>query len=106
MVDGVIVPFTNVYDKGYRARAVCWRHGGQLTAQPVYGKSDQRFRGTDTMFSASVASDRGGNERGVNVSKRCGVIKRGFKPGMDTKMFRDTWITWSFQANFMFNPVL
>ncbi len=40
------------------------------------------------------------------MSKRCGVIKRGFKLGMDAKMFQDTWITWSFQANFMFNPVL
>ena len=53
-----------------------------MAAQPVYGKSNQRFRGTNTIFSASVASDRGGNERGVGVSKRCRVIKRGFKPGV------------------------
>ena len=58
------------------------------------------------MQSASVASDRGGNERAVNVSKRRGVIKRGFKAGMDAKMFQDTWITWTFQSNFMYNFVL
>jgi len=58
------------------------------------------------MQSASVASDRGGNERAVNGSKRCDVIKRGSKAGMDAKMFQDTWITWTFQSNFMYNFVL
>ena len=106
LVDGEVLPFTNIYDKGYRARAICWRHDKQLIAQPVFGKSDQRFKGSDTLYSASIASDRGGNERGVNVSKRCGVIKRGFKVGMDTQIFQDNWITWGFQSNFMFNPVL
>lgn len=105
-VDDQVLPFTNIYDKGYRARAACWRHDKQLIAQPVFGKSDQRFKGSDTLYSASLASDRGGNERGVNVSKRCGVIKRGFKVGMDTHIFQDTWITWGFQCNFMFEPVL
>ena len=42
------------------------------------------------MLSVSVASDRGGNERAANISKRCGVIKRGFKVCMDAKMFQDT----------------
>jgi hypothetical protein len=106
LVDGEVVPFTNVYDKGYRARAICWRKGRQLVAQPIYAKSDQRFKGSDTLISASVASDRGGNERGVNVSKRSGIIKRGFKANMDTQMFQDVWITWAFQANFMYDPVL
>ena len=105
-VNGKVLPFTVVLDKGYRARAACWRHGKQLTAQPAFAKSDKRFKASDTLTSASIASDRGGNERGVNVSKRCGVIKRGFKAGMDTQIFQDTWITWSYQANFMSNPVL
>jgi len=104
-VDGKVLPFTNIYDKGYRARAACWRHDKQLIAQPVFGKSDQRFKGSDTLYSASLASDRGANERGVNVSKRCGVIKRGFKVGMDTQIFQDTWITWGHQCNFMFDAV-
>jgi hypothetical protein len=35
LVDGRIVPFTNIYDKGYRARGVCFRKGRQLVAQPI-----------------------------------------------------------------------
>ena len=77
-----------------------------MVAQPIYAKSDQRFKGSDTLISASIAADRGGNERGVNISKRSGVIKRGFKTNMDPQMFQDIWITWAFQANFMYDPVL
>jgi hypothetical protein len=106
IVDGEMIPFTNIYDKGYRARAACWGEDNQLTAQPVYAKSDERFKGTDTLYSASIASDWGGNERQVNVSKRCGIIERGFKVGMDAKAFQDTWFTWGFQANFMYCPVI
>ena len=106
LVDSEVVPFTVTLDKGYRARAANYIHDGQLTSQPVYAKSDQRFKGSQTLLSASVASDRGGNKRSVNVSKRCGVIKRGFKAGMDAKMFQDTWICWGFQSNFMFRGVL
>ena len=101
-----VVVFIVILDNGYHASTSNWRHDGKLMAQPVYGKSDQRFKGSQTMLSASIASDRGGNERAVNVSKRCGVVKRGFKESMDAKMFQDTWITWGFQSNFMFNPIL
>ena len=48
---------------------------------------------------------RGENERGVNISDRSGVIKRGFKTNMDPQMFQDIWITWAFQANIMYEPV-
>ena len=105
LVDGELVPFLNIYDKGYRAREVCRRHG-QLTAQPAFCKSDKRFSGARTLYSASIASDRGGNERAVLVSKRSGLIKRGFKTGMDAKQFQDAWLTWGFQSNFMFESVL
>ena len=106
VVDGNAVPFTVIPDKGYRARISNWNQDGQLTAQPIYAKSDQRFKGSDTLLSASIASDRGGNERVVNVSKRSGIIKRGCNVGMDASMFNDVWITWGFQANFIFNQVL
>ena len=69
-------------------------------------KSDQQFKGLKTLLSASIAADGGGNERGVNVSKRCGYIKRGFLPEMDACTFNDVWLCWSFQTNFMFSPVL
>ena len=99
------VKFMNILDIGYRARAVNEAHN-QLTAQPVFAKSDQRFKGRDTLYSSSVASDRGGNEQTVNVSKRCGIIARGFQPGTDPSMFNDVWLCWMFQANFMYCPVL
>ena len=53
------------------------------------------------LFSVSIAADRGGNERGVNVSKRRGYIKRGFLPGMDACTFNDLWLCLSFQTNFI-----
>jgi len=88
------------------ARDVCRRHG-QLTAQPGFCKSDKRITGSNPLYSASIASDRGGNEREVLVSKQSGVIKRGFKVGMDVKRFQDIWLTtWGFQSNFTFDPVL
>ena len=105
LVDDKMVPFLNIYDKGYRAREVCRRHG-QLMAQPAFCKSDKRFTGSNTLYSASIASDRGGNERAVLVSKRSGLIKRDFKTGADAKQLQDVWLTWGFQSNFMFKSVL
>ncbi len=55
---------------------------------------------------SSVATDRGGNERGVNVCKRAWFVSRGFLPNMSPKQLNDAWITSAYQANFMFNPVL
>ena len=105
LVRDVLVRWINMTNKGYRSRAANESHN-QLTAQPVFGKSDQQFRGRDTLYSASVAADRGGNERQVNVSKRCGIIARGFQTGTDLIMFNDVWLCWTFQANFMYSPVL
>jgi hypothetical protein len=42
LCDGELLRFTNVYNKGYRAWAICWEHG-QFTAQPIFGRSDERF---------------------------------------------------------------
>ena len=52
-------------------------------------KRDQQSKGLRTLLNASIAADGGGNERGVNVSKRCGYIKRGFLPEMDAHTFND-----------------
>ena len=56
-------------------------------------KRDQQSKGLRTLLNASIAADGGGNERGVNVSKRCGFIKRGasFLPEMDARTFNDVW---------------
>ena len=65
----------------------------------------QQVKGLETSPNASVVANRHGNERGVNVSKRCGYNK-GFLPEMDACTFNDVWLCWSFQANFMYSPVL
>ena len=76
-----------------------------MTVQPVFAKSDQKFGGRDTIYSGSTASLRSGNERFVNVAKRPGIIKRGLNVSSDPKMFEDVWLCWSFQANFMYDPL-
>ena len=106
VVDGNVVPSTVILDKGYRVRIANWCQNGQLTAQPVYAKSDYRFKSSDTLLSAFITSDRGGNERVLNVRKRSCIIKRDFNLGMDASMFNDIWMTWGFKANFIFNQVL
>ena len=108
MIDGVqqVVRFLNILDKGYRPRMAAWENGKQLVLQPDFKESDKKFNRDQTISSASVASDRGGNERVVNVSKRAGLISKGFHPNSDPLRFNKVWTTWSFQANFMFDPVL
>lgn len=106
LVEGEIVPFLNIYDKGYRAKMAALRNGKQLVLQPDWAKSDEKFNRIQTISSASVASDRGGNERSVNVCKRAGFIRRGFKHNMCPINFNTAWKTWAFQSNFMFKPIL
>ena len=100
------VPFLNIYDKGYRAKMAAWEHGKQRVLQPDFKDSDKRFNRDQTISSASVASDRGGNERVVNVSKRAGLISKGYLPNADPTRFNKIWTTWSFLANFIYDPVL
>eukprot|EP00984_Skeletonema_dohrnii_P013209 scaffold5459_cov86-Skeletonema_dohrnii-CCMP3373.AAC.2 len=101
-----VVRFLNIYDKGYRAKMAAWENGRQLVLQPDFKESDKTFNRDQTISSASVASDRGGNERVVNVSKRAGLISKGFQSNADPTRFNKVWLTWSFQANFMFDRVL
>jgi len=108
IIDGErrVIRFLNIYDKGYRAKMAAWENGKQLVLQPDFKDSDKRFNRDQTISSASVASDRGGNERVVNVSKRAGLISKGFLPNSDPIRFNRVWLMWSFQANFMFDRVL
>jgi hypothetical protein len=105
-VVGRIVRFVILLDRGYRAKSAAWKHGKQLTLQPPSSRSDERFRGRKTVYAATVAHDRSGNERGVNVSKRSGLMKRGFHHGMNPIRFNCVWKCWAFRANFMYKPVL
>ena len=100
------VPFANIFDKGYRCTLEAYRAGKQECIQPIFAKSDRRFTGKDTVISASVASDRSGNERAVNMAKKSGYIKRGLACGSDPERLNNAWLAWSFQVNFMYNTVL
>ena len=90
-VDGqdTVIPFLNIYDKGYRAKMAAWQNGRQLVLQPDFKKSDKKFNRSQTILSASVATDHGRNERVVNVSKRAGLISRGFQPNADPIRFNN-----------------
>jgi hypothetical protein len=101
------IPFTNVLDRGYRVSRAAWRHG-QFVLQPVFASSDKKFSGTEVLLSASIAADRSANERAVRVSKLSSYIKRGTMAhnNKDLERLSDVWLAWSWQANFMFKPVL
>jgi len=106
LVQGCLIPFTNVTDKGYRCVAAAWRHGRQFLLQPQFAKSDKQFTTTHIISSAAIASDRGGNEHAVRVCKEAGVLKQGLYKAGSMETLCDMWLAWSFQANFMFGPVL
>ena len=101
-----VVSISEYIRQGYRAKAVAHRAGKQLVLQPDFTESDKQFNRNQTLRSAFVATDRGGNEREVNVSKRSWYVKQGFQPNSDPKQMNDAWLTWSFKSNFMFAPVL
>ena len=104
--EGKVVEFLNILDRGYRGKLAAWSKGKQLALQPPSSKSDRRFQGRKTVYAATVAHDRLGNERAVNVCKRSGLMKRGFQEHMNPTRFNYAWRTWGFQANFMYKPVL
>ena len=83
-----------------------WRAGKQLFLQPAFVRSDRKFNTREVNRSSTVASDRSGNERAVNVAKRAGVLKRGLRPNESPEVIADAWLAWGFQANFMYKPVL
>jgi hypothetical protein len=101
------IPFTSTVDKGYRCIMVAvWRAGKQLFLQLAFARSDRKFNTREVNRSSTVASDRSGNERAVNVAKRAGVLKRGSRLIESSDVIADVWIAWGFQANFMYKPVL
>lgn len=62
MVNGMVIAFTNVMDKGYRITMDCQEAGNQKTLQPDFMRCDKIFRAVESLSSATVASDRSGNE--------------------------------------------
>ena len=106
LVNGVNLPFSIIFDKGYRCVLAAHRAGGQECIQPIFARSDRRFNDRETVISSSIASDRSGNERGVKLAKKAGFIKRGLTSAGSPERLNYAWLAWSFQTNFMFKPVL
>jgi hypothetical protein len=100
------IPFTNIVDKRYCCIMAAWRVGKQLFLQPAFAGSDRKFNTREVNRSSTVASDRSGNERAVNVAKRADVLKRGLRPNESPEVIADAWLAWGFQATFMYKPVL
>jgi len=104
LVDGKVIKFHNILDRGYRGNVTAFR-ADQDCLQPPSSRSDMRFTGKQTIHSGAVARDRSGNERGVRAMKRSGLFSRGFKESMSAKRFSDALLTWGLQVNFMYKPV-
>ena len=99
------IPFSNILDQGCRCILLMQRAGGQDCFLPIFSKSDQCFIGNETVVLTSVALDRSGNKRAVNICKTAGFIKQVLTGIMSTIRLNNDWLAWSFQANFMYAPV-
>ena len=70
--------------------------------QPEWADSEKWFNTKQALRTASMATDKGDNERAVKVCKRAGFISSGFHANVRPKTLDNTW---GFQANFMYNPI-
>jgi DDE superfamily endonuclease len=100
------VPFTVILDKGYRITAAAWGVGNTFVLQPSFARSDFKFTGFETIRNSAIASDRAANERAVRLCKLSGYIRIGLLQNESTIRLSDIWLTWSFQCNFNYKPVL
>ena len=102
-----VVPFINVFDKGYRVLLDCYKEGEQLCWQPAFARSDERYGTYATLHTAAVAYTRSGNERSVKHMKHSWLLKRGTfgMPRFDLELLSDIWLAWGFQVNFIYKPV-
>ena len=100
------INWINILDKGYRVTSAAWRTGKQFVLQPSFAKADQKFSSLETLRSAAIASDRGANERAVRLAKMSGQIHNGVTGSQSLERLSDLWLTWSFQCNFIYKPVL
>ena len=93
-------------DRGYRVTLSAWRTGRQTVIQPSFTDSNKKFSAQQTIHTAEVATLCSGNKRAVGRCKQSGFIKKGLRQTADPQTMDDVWLTWSFQTNFMYKPVL
>jgi hypothetical protein len=96
--------FVIIVDKGFHITHAAWVI--QTMLQPHFAKANTKFTGNQMLYSASVASDQGGNEYAVCLSKKAGFLSRGLQQNANVDQYCDSWLTWGFQVNFMYKPVL
>ena len=98
--------FTNILDKGYRCTVLMYRHGAQRVLQPIFKIKDKQRTDEEVLTTASIASDRSGNERAVKLMKTAGIIKSGIESNQSFKTVNDYWHVYGFQVNFMYKSVM
>ena len=106
LVLGKVLPFLNILDKGYRCTVEAFRNGEQEVLQPTFAKKGHTFTAKDTLTTASIATDRAGNERAVNRLKSSGYIKGGVESSQSYKTVNDACLCYGFQVNFMYKSVM
>ena len=104
LVDGKVIPFTHIKDKGYRTSQELFREGGQLTLQPTFKRSDRKFTRNETLSSSQLASHRSGNERAVRVAKSAGYLFNGAS-AKSWENIDDVWLANGFMVNFKYCSV-
>jgi len=77
--------YQQIIDDISKKEMITWKTGQQQVIQAEWAQSDRQFGRDETLRSASVATDRAGNEKGVNVCKRARFISRGFMTNMPPK---------------------
>ena len=63
-----VIPFTNIFDKGYRLMLDCITHE-QTCWQSMFGRGNHRYGTFGVLLTVLVASTRSGNERSVKRPK-------------------------------------
>ena len=79
-------------DRGYHITLAVWRAEKQLVLQLVFVNSGHKYTGTETLSSATVASDRLGNKRAVNRSKKLNCLQRVLKANMNPERLNNVWL--------------
>ena len=106
LVNGKNVPFLNILDKGYRCTVEAFRQGEQEVLQPTFAKQGRTFTAEETITTASIATDRAGNERAVNRMKTSEYIRGGVEKAQSFATVNSTWLAYGFQVNFMYQSVM
>ncbi len=106
LVNGKVIPFLNILDEGYRCTVEAFRQGEQEVLQPTFARKGRIFTSKVMLTTASIATDRAGNERAVNRLKTSEYIRGGVQRAQSFTAVNSTWLAYGFQVNFMFESVM